>query len=102
MGDIFVEAVKRSIQNFNKTRGGRKKLAPDIVDQIPLPNRKYGRIIVFKDEPTSPEVISRMAEATVRTLLRLKPRPTIMTVGMFEFMWSGDYLFRFKIPLKPK
>ncbi len=98
MADIFVDAVKERIRHFNETRGRRKELNPDIVDDISIPNRKYGRILKHGEGPTCPEVINRMAKATVRTLLNLRPRPHIMTVGMFEDTRNGDYLFRFKIP----
>jgi len=105
MNDPFVDAVKAEIQNFNETKGRRKELAPDIVDGIPLPNRKYGRILeIGEDAPPDlvpdllSEAINKMAKATVRTLLRLNPRPHIMSIGMFENRQNGKYLFRFKIP----
>ncbi|MBA7653138.1 hypothetical protein ES703_60981 [subsurface metagenome] len=105
MNDVFVGAVKERIQNFNKTRRRRKELNPDIVDDIPLPNRKYGLTINLGDVSMSDitdMVIPRMAGATVRTMLRLKTRPHIITVGMFKHravgVETGEYLFRFKIP----
>lgn len=101
MNDLFLEAVKERIKHFNETRGRRKELAPDIVDDIPLPNRKYGRIVCWGTSPM-PDIkhrlIPQMAEVTVRTMLRLRPRPSIITVGMCEDRRNGDYLFRFKIP----
>ena len=103
--DIFVEAVKGQIKHFNETKGRRKELIPDFVDDIPLPNRKFGRMMNLSDMET-PDIISRviprMAGATVRTMLRLKSRPSILTVGMFKHrvvgVETGKYLFRFKIP----
>jgi len=101
INDIFVEAVKERIQSFNKTRGRRKELSPEFVVNIPLPNRKYGRIVQWSDSPMpdiTHRLIPHMAEVTVRTMLRLRSRPHILTVGMFENKANGEYLIRFKIP----
>ncbi len=102
MNVLFVEAVKERIHHFNETRGRRKELNPNIVDHLPLPNKKFGRIIRWEGSPISDiehRLIPRMAEVTVRTMLRLRPRPHTIDVAVFENVSSGDYLFRLKIPL---
>lgn len=103
MNDLFLGAVKEKIQHFNETRGRRKELTLDIVDDIPLPNRRFGRIVSWGDSPM-PDIehrlIPQMAEITVRTLLQLKPRPHKIALAMFERKQKGKYLFRFKLPKK--
>ena len=100
----FVDAVKTEIENFNKKRGRRKELNPVIVENMPPPYRKFGRIVVCGDrEPSGVlyDAIPRMANATVRTLLKFKPRPQIVDVNVFE---QGEdairYLFRIKLPYR--
>lgn len=99
MYDYFTEVVKDKIREFNETRGRRKVLDPTFVDDLPLPNRKYGRVFCTEDgELPDSGVIDKMAGATVRTMLRLKPRPFTVMVGMFRHKEFGEYLFRFKVP----
>ena len=97
---LFLEAVRKRIKDFNKTRGRRKELNPDIVDYLPLPNRKFGRILKDVSLDVLPEAIIKMAGSTVRTLLKLRPRPCIVAIDALENKEKCKYLFRFKIPYK--
>jgi len=99
VSDVFLNAVKTKIQRFNKTRGRRKALNPRIVKNIPLPSKNYGRTLKCGDSlEISPEAISKMAEATIRTLLKLKPRPPIIKLDVFSYERGRKYLFRLRLP----
>lgn len=95
---VFVEAVKEKIYGFNETRGRRKELAPDIVETIYPPYRKFGRILDCGEAEISETIIDKMAGATVRTLLLRKPRPSAIAVDVLHSSEGKGYLFRLKVP----
>ena len=104
MNDPFEDAVKKKIKEFNETRGRRKELNPKIVRSNILHGsyKKYGRILRlvandFSDIPQ--EVIDKMASAAVKTMLKRRPRPSVVDVALF-LKQPGDFLFRIKIPCK--
>ena len=108
----FKEAVLRHIGIFNSERGRRKELAPEMVDSVPKPFHKFGRILEMGDgsaecgeeEEMIAEGIDRMAKSTIRTLLRRKPRPAQMALNVLRD-WNNvfhpdKYLFRLMLPAR--
>lgn len=78
----FTDALRQAIANFNSTRGRRRELNPQIlsIDEIPRDVRahKFGKLVAVDlpiDEDVIKAHIKKLAEDSVRTLLKRKPRP---------------------------
>lgn len=81
-GDIdcfLLDSVREDIEEFNATRGRRKRLGPAFVKWSEMFGvwRKYGKILPIEDwlSPDTQDIVKRMAHAVVRTMLRRRPRP---------------------------
>lgn len=96
MNTLFVDEVKEGIKRFNETRGSRKELSPNFVETISHPYNNFGLVVDCKEHILS-DVIPRMAGATVRTLLKQKSRPQMITVAMLRRKNPSEYLFRLQI-----
>ena len=102
----FRDAVRKEISNFNDNRANRKELTPQIVEYIPYPRRKFGKILDIGEDALIDgealrilsDAIPRMATATVKTLLHRRPRPTTIAVDSFPHRSDTRYLFRLTLP----
>ncbi len=88
LADSYREAVNVEIENFNRTRGRRKELTPLVVDTstVKYPYQKFGRIFEAGDAPQNVilEVLPRMAQWTVNSLLHRKPRPLKISLDILQ------------------
>jgi len=105
LDDILSEAVKEHINNFNERRGRRKELSPEFVNHIHGAYRKFGRSIdlnLYTEDDEiyrlHSEVVPKIAKMLVRSLLKLKPRPSEMAIDGVRHSDRSEYLFRLRVP----
>ncbi len=94
---ILQDTINDEIGRFNKTRGRRKELKPQFVAKEGIREyRKVGRILEFDQETLVEnrlnicDCIQKMGQATVRTMLKTKPRPAKYWVGIHEVERISD------------
>lgn len=87
--------VEEGICKYNKTRGRRKELSIEFVNETPYPGRLYGQIVV--DWDGSSTTFSRIAGAVVRTLLRRRCRPSMACLSLHHLEGTG-HLVRLALP----
>ncbi len=106
---LLEKAIQVEIHNFNKKRGRRKELSTVIVLPMPRPYKNYGLkwqidTKAINDDPFYiPDMIRKLADGLVRTLLKRSPRPYMMAIDILRQPHFGEssnqYFLNLKLPV---